>query len=104
VVNIPPLPLSTSTIALFYYAKNSYEPGHYPSFVAMLSKLVKLGRTTWIGKSGYDSLNGPQAVAALNEFLQERKGIIVRPRRSFSELLSFSNFRRGLVDSTPFHL
>ncbi|GAA5975690.1 hypothetical protein JCM5350_002695 [Sporobolomyces pararoseus] len=85
VVNIPPLPLSMSTIGLFFVAKCSWKNGYYPGCLTFFRRILEAGLEIWQGQEGYAGLNGSKLEIALADFHKERKGISVRPRKAVNK-------------------
>ncbi|GAA5962781.1 hypothetical protein JCM3765_001515 [Sporobolomyces pararoseus] len=79
-VDIPSLPLSMSTIGLFFFAKCSWKNGHYPSCLTFFRRMIEPGLGIWQAQEGYAVLNDEKVAIALSQFQKERKGISVRPR------------------------
>jgi len=75
VVNIPKFPLSISTIALFLFAKCSFQNGYYETAYFGLRRLHRQTVDAWDAVVGYGDIEDSDEMEdALKEFMKERKG------------------------------
>ncbi|GAA5902163.1 uncharacterized protein JCM6883_001316 [Sporobolomyces salmoneus] len=78
-VNIPMVPLSKSSIALFLVAKCGYLNGNYKNLFRLLNRLWKVTSSLWKHQDGYSELEDSTKVQqAIRAFGEERKSIRVR--------------------------
>ncbi|GAA5822937.1 hypothetical protein JCM5353_007904 [Sporobolomyces roseus] len=90
-VDIPLFPLSLSTIALFLFAKCSYQNGNYITTVACLKRMRRDTMESWKSVTGFEDLEDGAAVStALQNFMRERKSVRIqvspaRAKRSSSK-------------------
>lgn len=98
-VNIPPFPLSFSTMTLFLFAKVSFQNGHYKTNFCQLCEIRRKTIDLWTGIIGYADLEDEQAVEqGLNEFMAERTLIRVKASRKRESSPALSS------DSSPYSI